>query len=68
MKTFSDIIDKLGGPTEAARKLGTSQQNASQMKRLNSISARYWPRVVQLLPSVTMSKLAKLYATRRGAK
>lgn len=64
MQSFSQIIDTLGGPSEAARKLGTSQQNAWQMKDRNSIPPKYWPRIIETIDGVSLSQLATLAAKR----
>lgn len=67
MQSFSDIIDRLGGPSEAGRKLGTTQQNASQMKHRDNIPARFWPAVIENLPELSLAALAEM-AVRRGEK
>lgn len=67
MQSFSAIIDHLGGPSEAGRKLQTTQQNASQMKQRDNIPPRFWPLVIEHMPDVTLSELAEL-AVKRGEK
>lgn len=69
MDSFTAIIDTLGGPSAAARKIGTSPQNVQQMRYRDSIPARYWSAIVQELPSLTLADLASLAASRqRGVK
>ena len=68
MNSFSQIIERLGGSTEAARKLGTSQQNAWDMSRRNNIPARYWPVITATFPDVSLHDLAQLAVNRnKGA-
>ena len=73
MKSFTEIIDALGGPTAASAILGTTQQNCSQMRLNNSISARFWPAVVKAcarkkIDGVSMESLAKLAAARKSTR
>ncbi len=64
MKSFAEIIEVMGGPTAAARKLSTSMQNCQQMRERNNIPARYWPALVAQVEGLTFEKLAKMAAER----
>lgn len=69
MQSFSEIITELGGPSAFANILGTTQQNASQMRQRNFIPPRFWPATVKAagdkgLPGVTFETLAMLAEKR----
>ena len=66
MDSFTAIISELGGSTEAARVLGTTQSNTWQMASRNSIPARFWPNIVSALKDkgITMETLAHMAANR----
>lgn len=46
MHTVAHIIQAFGGPTSFARAIGTTQQNATNMKDRGSIPPGFWKAIV----------------------
>jgi hypothetical protein len=47
MKKVSDIFDAVGGPAQMARLLNLKPSTSTEMKRRQSIPARYWEPLVE---------------------
>lgn len=72
MRTFSELIDELGGYLAVSEELGVPKGTASAMKTRNSIPPKHWAAITKLAqrlgkPTVTIEMLAGLSA-RKGDK
>lgn len=48
MKTVSDVIDTLGGPSALARTMGEEVSTVSAWKHRGRIPARHWPLLIEV--------------------
>lgn len=67
MQTVAHIIQAFGGPTSFARAIGTTQQNATNMKDRGSIPPGFWKAIVdeanrRNIEGLTLEALADLAA------
>lgn len=65
MDSFTNLIDKLGGPVAVAKAIRQGDAAVGKWKIRNSINARHWPDLVKLaaekrVKGVTMEKLCDL--------
>ncbi|MCW6509793.1 carph-isopro domain-containing protein [Lichenifustis flavocetrariae] len=71
MRTFSDVIDDLGGYLAVAEAIAVPKGTASAMKTRQSIPSEYWDGLVTLArrlgrDDVTFEVLAEISAQRRA--
>lgn len=72
MHTFGDVIGLWPSVKEFAGDIGITPLLARQMRNRDSISAKYWQRIIDAaderdIPGVTYEALAALAARRRAA-
>jgi hypothetical protein len=72
MKSFGDVIDKLGGSAALARAINERDGTIRQWRQRDSIPPEYWSRIVsfakkQEKDKVTIEALADLASRRRAA-
>lgn len=66
--THNDVIELLGGPIQAARKLGQKADTVRRWRLKNRIPSAHWLDVERVLsPRVTVAKLAQMAPKDRRA-
>jgi hypothetical protein len=72
INSFSEVIDKLGGPAAFGRAVGMTPNTAKQARRRDSLSPEYFSDAANAarergIAGVTVERLVQLAAERRKA-